>query len=164
MKKKAITWAESRIDDLVIRPLKPHSDGRGWLAELFRVDETPADLLPAMGYVSMTLPGTVRGPHGHSSQTDYFGFVGPGRFLLRIWDNRPDSATYGHKQSAIVGEGNPVVVVVPPGLVHAYKNISATEGFVLNFPNRLYAGRNRKEPVDEVRYEDLKPVVYSMED
>ena len=164
MERKVTTWVDGRIDDLVIKPLKPHADTRGWLAELFRVDEISNDLLPTMGYVSMTLPGTVRGPHAHSSQTDYFGFVGPGRFMLRVWDNRPGSATYGHRQSLIVGTGNPVVAVVPPGIVHAYRNISDTEGYVLNFPNRLYAGRNRKEPVDEVRHENQQPCVFSMED
>jgi dTDP-4-dehydrorhamnose 3,5-epimerase len=55
-----------------------------------------------------------------------------------------------------VGENNPVFVIVPPGVVHAYQNIGAADAFVLNFPDRLYAGRGRKEPVDEIRYEDVE--------
>jgi dTDP-4-dehydrorhamnose 3,5-epimerase len=39
-------------------------------------------------------------------------------------------------------------------VVHAYKNVGGSEGIVLNYPNRLYAGRGKKEPVDEIRHED----------
>jgi dTDP-4-dehydrorhamnose 3,5-epimerase len=43
---------------------------------------------------------------------------------------------------------------VPPGVVHAYRNISRTErGTVLNYPDTLYAGWGKSEPVDEVRHE-----------
>ena len=39
-------------------------------------------------------------------------------------------------------------------MVHAYRNVGNAEGWVLNFPNRLYKGPGRKEPVDEIRHED----------
>jgi len=45
---------------------------------------------------------------------------------------------------------------VPPGVVHAYKNVSRVAGLVFNCPNRLYAGRHREEPVDEIRHEDRR--------
>jgi dTDP-4-dehydrorhamnose 3,5-epimerase len=55
----------------------------------------------------------------------------------------------------IVGADNPVTVIIPPGVVHGYRNISAAErGMVLNFPNRLYRGWGRQEEVDEIRHED----------
>ena len=48
-------------------------------------------------------------------------------------------------------------VIIPPGVVQGYRNISATgRGMVLNFPNRLYRGWGRKEEVDEIRHEDEK--------
>ena len=43
---------------------------------------------------------------------------------------------------------------MPPGVVHAYRNLSRAErGLVLNYPDRLYAGTGRREPVDEIRHE-----------
>jgi dTDP-4-dehydrorhamnose 3,5-epimerase len=33
---------------------------------------------------------------------------------------------------------------------------------VLNFPNRLFAGRGKKLPVDEIRYEDAKDTPFVM--
>ena len=44
--------------------------------------------------------------------------------------------------------------MIPPGVVHAYKNIGATPGLVFNCPDRLYAGEGSKEPVDEIRHEE----------
>ncbi|MBU0985233.1 MAG: dTDP-4-dehydrorhamnose 3,5-epimerase, partial [candidate division Zixibacteria bacterium] len=52
------------------------------------------------------------------------------------------------------GENTPRAVLVPPGVVHAYKNIGTTDGVVYNAPNRLFAGEGRKSPVDEIRHED----------
>ncbi|MBN1673057.1 MAG: dTDP-4-dehydrorhamnose 3,5-epimerase family protein [Kiritimatiellae bacterium] len=147
-------WQEGEIEGVVLSPLTPHADPRGWLAELFRADETDAARMPCMGYVSMTHPGVVRGPHEHTEQTDCFAFVGPGDFRVRMWDSRPDSATRGRCRTVIAGQRNPMRVIVPPGVVHAYKNISEDAGLVLNFPNRLYAGPGKRQPVDEIRHED----------
>ena len=157
-------WIEGEIQGVVIRPVVKHADHRGWLAELFRSDETPSDILPAMSYVSVTNPGAGRGPHEHTEQTDTFGFVGPGNFRLSLWDARPCSPTSGHKMTVHVGEDNPCVVVIPPGIAHGYKNVSSMEGWVLNFPNRLFGGKGRKEPVDEVRYEDSSDSTFSLGD
>jgi dTDP-4-dehydrorhamnose 3,5-epimerase len=106
-----------------------------------------------MAYVSETLPGVTRGPHEHSSQTDYFCFLGPGTFRAVVWDNRPDSRTYWVRQEILAGEDNPCILIVPEGIVHCYKNIGKVPGWVINCPNRLYGGKNRTEPVDETRHE-----------
>jgi len=142
------------IDGVIIRELRKHHDRRGWLVELFRHDELPQELHPAMSYVSMTKPGAARGPHEHKDQADLFCFLGPSTFRLYLWDNRTDSPTYGESFVIDVGEERYVLVVVPAGVVHAYMNIGSVNGLVFNAPNRLYAGEGRKEPVDEIRHED----------
>ncbi|MBU0985333.1 MAG: dTDP-4-dehydrorhamnose 3,5-epimerase family protein, partial [candidate division Zixibacteria bacterium] len=83
------------IPDVIVTDLKKHADERGWLIETFRRDEMDDRFLPAMSYVSMTLPGIVRGPHEHVDQADYFCFLGPSTFRVYLWDNRKDSATCG---------------------------------------------------------------------
>lgn len=55
---------------------------------------------------------------------------------------------------ALVGVDNPMAVTIPAGVVHAYKNVGNVAGWVINCPNRLYAGEGKKEPVDEIRHED----------
>ena len=144
----------SEIHGVLFRPLASHADTRGWLIELFRHDEIDAEFHPQMGYISQTEPGIARGPHEHVEQTDYFAFVGPGDFQLFVWDPRPDSPTQGKSQIVVVGESNMQAVIIPPGVVHAYKCISDYPGWVFNCPNRLYAGPGRKGAVDEIRHED----------
>ncbi|MBN2475452.1 MAG: dTDP-4-dehydrorhamnose 3,5-epimerase family protein [Pirellulales bacterium] len=151
------------IDGVVIRPLRQFQDQRGWLIELYREDELPPADRPAMAYISQTLSGVARGPHEHREQTDVFAFVGPGDFKLYLWDTRPDSPTRGVKQTLVAGQSNHQAVVVPPGIIHAYKNISDVAGLVFNCPNRLYAGEGRREPVDETRHEDLAESPYVLD-
>lgn len=142
------------IEGVLVRHLDPHSDDRGWLVEVFRADELEPESMPVMGYVSVTRPGVARGPHEHVAQTDMFCFVGPGEFELQLWDNRPDSPTCGISQALVVGDHSPTLIVVPPGVVHAYRNIGKTDGMIINFSNRLYKGEKRREPVDEIRHEE----------
>jgi dTDP-4-dehydrorhamnose 3,5-epimerase len=54
-------------------------------------------------------------------------------------------------------------LVVPVGVVHAYKNVGSEQGIVFNAPNRLYKGSGRKDPVDEIRHEDLKASPYKLD-
>lgn len=150
-----IIWTEGTIHDVEIRPLNKRTDSRGWLCELFRNDELTPEQFPAMCYVSETLPGVTRGPHEHADQTDFFAFFGPGNLKLYLWDNRPDSPTYRCKMIIPVGVSNPAAVIVPPGVVHAYQCVSEVPALVLNAPNRLYAGKGKKENVDEIRHENI---------
>lgn len=135
----------------LVRHLRRHEDPRGWLSELFRDDELPQGFKPAMGYISVTKPGVQRGPHEHQQQTDGFAFLS-GRFQLILWENREGREF--RKVEIEVGEDNPVFITVPPGVVHAYRNVGSSDAFVLNFPDKLYAGWGRREEVDEIRHED----------
>lgn len=143
-------FREGEIEGVVIKEFSACSDSRGWLSELFRQDELLGGFEPQMGYLSVTYPNVTRGPHEHIEQTDYFCFLG--NFKLYLWDNRKDSPTYRNKK--IIPTADRLIVIVPPGIVHAYKNVGQTDSMVLNFPDRLYAGWGRKDKVDEVRYEN----------
>jgi len=140
---------ENPIQGVVFKPLRRFDDERGWLIELFRHDELDQADHPVMAYVSQTLPNVARGPHQHTSQTDYLAFVGPADFMLYLWDARHDSPTFGNHSATLLGESKMQAVIIPPGVVHGYKNVSRKPGLVFNGPNRLYAGQGKKEPVDE---------------
>jgi dTDP-4-dehydrorhamnose 3,5-epimerase len=142
------------IEGVIWRPLKKYADGRGWLCELFRDDELPPPLQPVMAYISETSAGVTRGPHEHVDQADCFCFLGPSNFKIYLWDNRPGSRTHGAFQTDVVGADKPMLLIVPPGVVHAYRNVGSVPGLVFNCPNRLYKGPGRKEPVDEIRHEE----------
>jgi len=137
------------VEGVVIRELNQYHDERGWLVEIFRNDETT--YRPAMSYVSMTRPGIARGPHEHVEQTDLFCFFG--NFRLYLWDNRKESPTFGQKMVFDCGS-KPHIAVIPPGVVHAYKNIGSADALVINLPDQLFKGEGKELPVDEMRYEN----------
>ncbi|MDP3900224.1 MAG: dTDP-4-dehydrorhamnose 3,5-epimerase family protein [bacterium] len=148
------------IKNVIIKKLTKNLDDRGWLSEVWRSDELNG-FTPEMCYVSATKPGVIRGPHEHVKQSDCFVFLGPGTFELHLWDhrdgvNRADlsvSPTAGNYLKLAVGADDPTLVIVPPGVVHGYKNISAVDALSINLPNKLYAGKDKKEEVDEIRWE-----------
>jgi len=157
------TIPEVAIPGVVCRSLVIYEDARGWLAELFRQDELAPELAPVMSYISLTKPGVGRGPHAHRDQTDYFCFPGPGDFRVILWDNRPESPGFGVRQEFHLGENCPGILIVPPGVVHGYLNISDRLGTVVNCANRLYKGPGRREEVDEIRYEDAPGCSFRLE-
>ena len=155
------------IDGVVIKKLTKYEDDRGWLAEIYRNDET--GYRPVMGYVSVTRPGVVRGPHEHKFQSDAFVFVGPGDFDLYLWDRR-DSQGSREKSSTKskpiiikVGESSPCLVIVPPGVVHGYKCVSDIPAYSINLPDKLYKGEAKKDEIDEIRWEDEKNSPYKIQ-
>jgi dTDP-4-dehydrorhamnose 3,5-epimerase len=139
------------IDGVIIKELKKYEDDRGWLTEIYRVDED--NFQSVMGYASHTKYGIVRGPHEHKHQADFFIFQGPGDFDLHLWDNRAESKTFGNYSRLSVGFSNPVSVYVPKGVVHGYKSISLEGSFSINLPDKLYKGENKLEEIDEIRHE-----------
>ena len=151
------------IHDVVVKDLVRHSDDRGWLMEIYRQDEVDPLFAPAMEYISMTKPGVARGPHEHRDQADYFAFIGPSTFRVYLWDTRPGSSTKGIMQVIEAGEGLPKIIIIPAGIVHAYRNTGSTMGMVVNLPNRLYAGAGKKGPVDEIRHENDANSIYRMD-
>lgn len=151
------------IDDVIWKPLAIYRDGRGWLSELFRHDELPEEFHPVMAYISMTEPGVARGPHEHVDQADYFCFIGPSNFMVYLWDNRESSPTFRNKEVRVVGIDEPMGLVVPAGVVHAYQNVGGVQGWVFNAPNRLYRGPGKTEPVDEIRHEEQAGSLYQLE-
>lgn len=155
-----MSFKSGKISGIRIKKLTSHNDQRGMLMELYRGDEMPANLYPAMSYLSYTRPGIARGPHEHTYQTDIFCFVGPGQFRVMLWDNRQESPSYRHYQVIDAGQSQPIQLIVPPGVVHGYRNISEVDGMVLNFPDRLYAGENKQGKVDEIRHEDQQDCFY----
>lgn len=141
-------YNKSNIDGVKVIGLSPQRDERGWLIEGFRKDSI--DVNPEMMYASLTYPKETRGPHEHVKQTDVFVFVGPGLFELKLWKKIDGIIRH---EIHICGDGMPTLVIIPPGVIHGYRNISDKSGLVINMPDKLYRGHMKSEEVDEIRHE-----------
>jgi dTDP-4-dehydrorhamnose 3,5-epimerase len=159
---KGVTFSDGDIHDVLVYELMKIHDDRGWLAEIFRQDWLPAEFHPRMSYVSMTAPGVERGPHEHIEQADLFCFIGPSDFKLVMWDPRPTSPTAGMRMTLFAGQSEPKAIIVPSGVVHAYRNVGNDAGIVINCPNRLYKGEGKTDEVDEIRHEDDPGTIFKI--
>ena len=56
-----------------------------------------------------------------------------------------------------------MLLIIPAGIAHAYRNVGDVDGIVFNCPNRLYKGPGRKEPVDEIRHEDHRDSPFALD-
>lgn len=150
---KDVPWLD--IKGVEIDQLNPNRDSRGWLVEFWRNDEVEPDNHPQMGYVSLTLSGEQRGPHEHRYQSDRFLFLQDCELMtLYLWDNRKKSDTYLARSKVRLRSNSVTRAIIPPGVVHAYRNCGRHPATIINTPNKLYRGPGREEEVDEIRYEE----------
>ncbi len=148
--------ASGAIDGVVVKPLRVIPDDRGRLMEILRNDD-PLFAGFGQAYMTSTYPGVVKAWHMHKAQTDHMTAVS-GMFRLALFDARDESPTRGTLQEIYMGEHNPVLVVIPPGVYHGWMCISEREGMVVNLPDRLY---NYTDP-DEFRLpHDTPHIPYS---
>ena len=133
------------IDGVTVKRLKVIPDERGFLMEMLRSDD---DMFTEFGqvYLSVAYPGVVKGWHYHKLQTDYFTVV-KGMLKVVLYDRREGSPTHGEINEFFMGEKNPILISIPPGVVHGVKAIGGGAGYLVNCPNRTY---NYDEP-DEYR-------------
>jgi len=143
------------IDGVVIKNLKVIPDERGWLMEILRCDD---EMFKQFGqvYVSTAYPGVVKGWHYHKKQTDNFTCI-RGMMKVALYDARKESPTYKLIMELFVGEKNPILISVPPGVYHGFKGVGTETAFFLSIPTLPY---NYKEP-DEYRLPpDTKEIPY----
>ena len=133
------------INDVKIKKLRVIPDERGRLMEILRADD---EIFQKFGQVYLTAawPGVVKGWHYHKKQTDNFAVVS-GMMKVVLYDGREDSPTHGEVNEFFMGVHNPILLTIPPFVMHGFKCISETEALVVNTPTEVY---NYEQP-DEFR-------------
>ena len=144
------------IDGVKVRPLKPIHDERGYLMEMLRSD-WPEFARFGQVYITIGYPGIVKGWHYHKIQTDNF-IVVRGQAKVVCYDNRDGSKTKGKVNEFFPGERNPLLIQIPPFVVHGFKAIGGEPTYLVNVPTELY----KYDKPDEFRIPyDSKEIPYS---
>lgn len=133
------------IHGVVVHRLNVIPDERGRVMEIVRRDD-PFFVGFGQIYLTTVYPGVVKAWHSHKMQTDCFTCV-KGMVKVALYDDRDGSPTKGTVNEFHVGEHNPCLIVIPPGVYHGWKCISENEAYVINIPSEPY---NRSNP-DEYR-------------
>ncbi len=125
------------IEGVATKKLKVIPDERGRLMECLRSDD---DLFVKFGqfYMTTTLPGVVKGWHLHHVQWDNIVCV-RGMIKLVLYDGREGVPTARQTDEFFLGEHNPLLVRVPPGVWHGWKCVGADEAYIVNAPTEVYA-------------------------
>ena len=124
------------IEGVIIKKLRAIPDERGRLMEILRDDD---DFFERFGQVYMTTvyPGVIKAWHYHKEQTDHVTVI-HGMIKMVLYDWRKESATYREVVELFVGEHNPILVRIPPLVLHGWKGIGSKEAIAVNVPNRHY--------------------------
>lgn len=110
----------------VLEPVKTHRDARGALFEPL----SDAELATQKNvHVVLTQPNEVRGNHVHRTATETTSVVGP--CLIRLKES-------GVIRDIELAAGEICRLVIPPGVVHAYRNTGDGVMVLVSFSTNLH--------------------------
>ena len=138
------------IDGVWVIPLVTHADDRGYLIEIARRADDPekhgiVDRFGQVYLVGNQTRGVIRAFHKHQKAWDWFTIShGTGKVVLV--DDREDSSSSGERMTLVIGERNPVLVAVPPGVYHGWMSLE-DDTQLIGISSYAY---DRRDP-DEVR-------------
>jgi dTDP-4-dehydrorhamnose 3,5-epimerase len=135
------------IEGVRVSPYPLWPDDRGYFLEIIRIGQGPASgFEPATTQVSAALsyPGAIKAFHYHLKQTDFW-VASQGMFQVALVDLRPQSRTFGVKNTMYAGNLRPWQVLIPPGVAHGYKVIGKDAAMLIYVTDRHY------NPEDEGR-------------
>lgn len=135
------------IEGVAIRPFDLWPDDRGYFLEVARMGQGLAAGFPAESTqvsAALSYPGTIKAFHYHLHQTDLW-VPATGMFQVTLVDLRPESRTFGRKNTMYVGALKTWQFLIPPGVGHGYKVIGEQPAILVYVTNRLY------NPKDEGR-------------
>ncbi len=124
------------IEGVVVKKLRLIPDERGRLMEILRSDD---ELFIKFGqvYVTTAYPRVVKGWHYHKKQVDNMAVV-RGMMKIVLYDSREDSPTFKEVNEFFIGEHNPLLLKIPPLVMHGFKCISEQEAMAINCPTEVY--------------------------
>ena len=131
------------IDGVHVKQLKVIPDERGFLYEMLRTDD-PFFQQFGQCYITAVYPGVVKGWHWHKLQTDHFVCVS-GMAKVVLYDRREESPTHGEVNEYFMGERNPILLVIPKGVLHGMKGVGTGTAMIVNLPTHMYDHDNPDE-------------------
>jgi dTDP-4-dehydrorhamnose 3,5-epimerase len=128
-------------------PLALWPDDRGYFLEVQRIGLGLAANFPKESTqisAAFNYPGIIKAFHFHRHQTACWT---PAMNMLQVAlvDLRPESKTFGWRNTLYVGNIRPWQILIPPGVAHGYKVLNAGPSLLIYATDRFY------NPADEGR-------------
>jgi dTDP-4-dehydrorhamnose 3,5-epimerase len=135
------------IHGVIARAYTLWPDDRGYFLEVARIGQGLAGHFPPESTQvssAFSFPGTIKAFHFHRYQTDFWVPV-VGMLQVALVDLRPDSATFGRKNTMYIGSLQTWQLLIPPGVGHGYKVIGERAAMLTYVTDHFY------NPQDEGR-------------
>jgi dTDP-4-dehydrorhamnose 3,5-epimerase len=107
------------IHGVLIVPLTPHPDERGFFAESYRRDWIPGMEEMVQGNLSRSRANVLRGLHFHRRQADYWTVLS-GTAFVGLFDLRKGSPTEGKKAEVELAADALRCLYIPRGVAHGF--------------------------------------------
>lgn len=133
--------SQSLIEGVRVKEVRNVPKEAGQLTEIYRRDWDLDNLPVEQVFQGLLLPGAISGWHAHEYTTDRL-FCNDGVLKIVLYDTRPESPTCGQINEFRFGSARPAMVVVPPKVWHAVKNIGQEQALLLNIVDRAYCYEN----------------------
>jgi dTDP-4-dehydrorhamnose 3,5-epimerase len=130
-----------QINGVELHRLVTHADVRGDLTVLLSQQYLPDAQTPPHVYLVTAKPGSVRAWVYHKHQSDRLAFT-EGEMRVVLYDLRPSSPTYKRLNVIDAGADNPLLLTIPPLVIHGVRCRGATDTRFVNMPTRAYDPTN----------------------
>ncbi len=131
------TVRQSPIQGVLFRETKNILTERSVVRECYRKDWALHEREIKHIIAVSSWPRQIMGWHKHLIQTDHV-FVVKGTFKAVLFDDRDESATRGDIYVTQLGDMRPGVLVIPPGIWHAFETLTMEPATLLNYFDREY--------------------------
>lgn len=136
-----------KIAGVWVKELRLFADDRGLLGELVRADDPyfGADFAAcAQTTLTVSYPNVIKAFHWHRHQDDAW-FCVKGMIQAVLYDQRDDSPTRGLTEQYCIGEHHLAMVIIPRGVVHGYRVLSAEPAWIVYHTSAVYDPANPDE-------------------
>ncbi|MFM7306730.1 MAG: dTDP-4-dehydrorhamnose 3,5-epimerase family protein [Actinomycetota bacterium] len=138
------------IEGVRVSALKVHTDSRGSVLHFMRNDSVTFSAFGEV-YFSTIINGVVKAWMRNHLATANF-VVPIGSVELVMFDERPDSATYGVVQRELLGRDSYQGAAVPPGVWYGFRGLHPGESLIANLLDRPYEPSSN----DRLQYPDSR--------
>jgi len=151
-------WSSPTIEGVFFKRLTTRVDGRGDLTELWSKpwgENEPIQKDIEHVYYNTTHEGVVKGWHIHEKTFSQYTCVN-GKMQVVLVDIRKNSSTLGQVDQFVIGSKNPSLIVIPPGVLKAWKSLQG-DSVIVNLLTSADIKDNYKYPIDSILQDVWEP-------
>ena len=148
-----------KIEDVYLKKLTTHIDGRGDLTELWSktwTNDEPIREDIEHVYYNTTHEGVIKAWHVHENTFSQYTCV-LGKMQVVLVDVREDSKSFGFVDQFMIGTNNPSFIKIPPGVLKGWRSVQG-DSVIVNLLTSADISDNDKYSWDVILKDIWQPI------